>query len=381
MPEQLEHIRFLVTKEILGKLSAEEKAALMEEVASNPIAEETREDMLAVSQNPELLNYLQSDRPGKQSAIVLEKLSNRKKKTRIIYSFAAASAAAVALFFAVPAIFQFNSDRSHPSSLKMDSVAAAGKSVQIQVSGGPTLELKEDTSEFYIGTYKMKSSGKTLTYTALYSKELRYATLTVPPAKDYTLMLPDGSEVHLNAASTIRFPMAFDSHRREISLSGEAFIKVAINENAPFRVRLGQEVIEVLGTEFNVNGYDSLHRTVSLVSGKVRVITEKAKVELKPGEEAVITQGKLSRQTFDPYTTLSWLDGRYVLSNVTLEEVCLLLGRLYGVSVEVDNKTLLKSRFTGKILKGQPIEQVLRGLESTNGITYRLDSEGIYHIK
>jgi ferric-dicitrate binding protein FerR (iron transport regulator) len=227
----------------------------------------------------------------------------------------------------------------------------------------------------------MKAAGKMLSYTTSNGNKVSYAILTVPPGKDYTLLLPDGSEVHLNSASTIRFPMAFGANGREISLSGEAFIKVAANENAPFRVRLGQELIEVLGTEFNVNGYDSLHRTVSLVTGKVRVTTEKAKVELKPGEEAVITQDKVSRQAFDPYTTLSWLDGRYVLNNKTLEEVCLLIGRLYGVNIMVENKALLKSRFTGKILRGQPVEQVLRGLESTSGMTYNVDSEGTYHIK
>jgi ferric-dicitrate binding protein FerR (iron transport regulator) len=291
----------------------------------------------------------------------LERLSNGKKKTRVIYWAVAASAAAVALFFAIPAVLKFSDREPHSSMVKMESTPTANKTIRLQLSGGQAIDLKEDTSEFYLGAHKMKAAGKMLSYT--------------------TLLLPDGSEVHLNSASTIRFPMAFGANGREISLSGEAFIKVAANENAPFRVRLGQELIEVLGTEFNVNGYDSLHRTVSLVTGKVRVTTEKAKVELKPGEEAVITQDKVSRQAFDPYTTLSWLDGRYVLNNKTLEEVCLLIGRLYGVNIMVENKALLKSRFTGKILRGQPVEQVLRGLESTSGMTYNVDSEGTYHIK
>lgn len=381
MPEQLEHIRFLVTKEILGKLSAEEKAALIQEVATNRVAFETRADMLSVSQDPELLNYLQSDRPGKQSAIVLERLSSHKKKARVIYWAVAASAAVVTLFFAIPAVLKLKDGKPHSPLVTMESVPAAGKSIRLQLSGGQTIDLKEDTSEFYIGAHKMKAVGKMLSYTASDRKEVTYATLMVPPGKDYTLLLPDGSEVHLNSASTIRFPMAFGDNHREISLSGEAFIKVAPNINAPFRVQFGHEIIEVLGTEFNVNGYDSLHRTVSLVSGRVRVTTEKAKMELKQGEEAVISPQKLFRQTFDPYITLSWRDGRYVLNNKTLEEVCLLIGRLYGVNIEVENKALLKSRFTGKILKGQPVELVLRGLESTSGITYQIDSEGTYHIK
>ncbi len=381
MENQLEHIRFLVTKEILKTLSDEERNFLMEEVAKNPDAAETREDLLSVSQDPELLAYLNSERPGSQSTIIMDRLSVRKRKRRVIYSVAIAGAAAVVLFFAIPKALHLGSGKSQPSFAKNEQVPVMGKSVQLRLSGGQAIDLKEDTAEFVIGEQKMKTIGKILTYLPSDNHKARFATLTVPAGKDYIVKLPDGSEVHLNSVSTIRFPMVFDQNLREIMITGEAYIKVAPHAGTIFRVKLPGQSVDVLGTEFNVNCYDSLRHTVSLVAGKVRVSTEKDHWELSPGEEAVAGQDKLISRPFDRYSTLAWLDGRYILNNISLQEVCALIIRIYGVSVQVDNKALLQSRFTGKIIKSQPLEQVLRGLASTSGITYEQDAEGTYHIR
>ena len=195
------------------------------------------------------------------------------------------------------------------------------------------------------------------------------------------LKLPDGSQIHLNAASTVRFPMEFEAGKRQIAITGEAYIKVSANSNAPFTVSIPGQTIEVLGTEFNINCYDSLQHKVSLVSGKVRVNRENENMELLPGQQVLISPGSMSAQAFDRYETLAWLEGRYVLNNATLQEVCTVIRRLYDISVQVDNKMLLQSRYSGKINKAEPLEQVLRGLASTSGMTYNKDAEGIYHIR
>jgi ferric-dicitrate binding protein FerR (iron transport regulator) len=381
MENQLEHIRFLVTKEILGTLSEEERNFLMEEVAKNPDAEETREDLLTVAQNPELLAYLHSERLAKQSALIMERFSNRRRKVRIIYSIAAASAAAIALFFVIPQTLQLKFGKSNPSLVENQSVPVTGKSIQLTLSAGQMVDLTEDITEFTIGDQKMKTTGKTLTYQPSVRSQKSYATLSVPAGKDYILKLPDGSQVHLNSVSSIRFPLAFDENLREIAITGEAYIKVAPNAKAPFRVKLWGETIDVLGTEFNINCYDSLRHTISLVTGKVRIHTEKNHIELTPGLEAVAGEDGLYSRSFDRYITLGWLDGRYILNSTTLEEVCSMIRRLYGVSLQVENKALLQNRFTGRIIKGQPLEQVLRGLASTSGINYDLDAQGTYHIR
>jgi ferric-dicitrate binding protein FerR (iron transport regulator) len=381
MLNTIEHIRFLVTKEILNKLSPEEEALLMEETARNPLAAETREHMLQAAKDPDLVSYLNSDRPLRQSSIILSRIESRKRKSRIIYSLAAASAAAFALIFIVPKALQVNSGKPDHTLAGSKGLFMSGNTVLLQVSGGQTVALSGDTTEFSLGNTKLKAAGNTLSYSPSARRTRDYATLTVPSGKDYILKLTDGSQVHLNAASTVRFPMEFEPAKREISITGEAYIKAAASSNAPFIVHIPGQTIEVLGTEFNVNCYDSLHHKVSLVNGKVRVRRETENIELLPGQQVLISPAGMSANIFDRYETLSWLEGRYVLNNVTLQEVCTVIERLYAVSIQVDNKALLTSRFTGKIQKGQPVEQVLRGLESTSGITYSLDAEGNYHIK
>lgn len=381
MLNTLEHIRFLVTKEILNKLSPEEEAFLMEETVKNPLAAEMREQMLENAKDPGLISYLNSDKPQQQSSIILSRIEASKRKTRIIYSLAAATAAAIALLLIINKALLVNSAKPDHSLAGSQGLPDSGNTVMLHVSGGQTIALAGDTTEFSIGNAKLTTAGNTLSYSPSARRTRDYATLSVPPGKDYILKLSDGSQVHLNAASTVRFPMEFEAAKREISITGEAYLKVAASSNAPFTVHIPGQTIEVLGTEFNINCYDSLQHKVALVSGKVRVQGPNENVELLPGQQADITPAGISTNIFDRYETLSWLEGRYILNNVTLKEVCSIIERLYAVSIQVENKELLKSRFTGKIQKGQPIEQILRGLESTSGITYSIDADGNYHIR
>ena len=92
--------------------------------------------------------------------------------------------------------------------------------------------------------------------------------------------LADGTKVWLNSGSELQFPTRFSGERREVRLKGEAFFEVVKNVNQPFRVNAKDLHIDVLGTSFNVVGYDDEPQAeVILVEGKVKLSAEIDKVE------------------------------------------------------------------------------------------------------
>lgn len=170
--------------------------------------------------------------------------------------------------------------------------------------------------------------------------------------------LPDGSEVTLNANSTLRCqPDWLEGETRQVWLDGEAFFHVARYEVAgkavKFTVQAGELAIEVLGTQFNV--LNRAERTqVVLEEGKVRLrSTEDSQLllDMTPGEAVVYSQrdGLVSRQQTDPRLYDAWRDNRLVFDNTPLSEVAEIIQHTYGKTVAFADSTLMSRRLTGTI--------------------------------
>lgn len=173
-----------------------------------------------------------------------------------------------------------------------------------------------------------------------------------------TLFLPDGTEVILNANSTLHYqPDWRDGEPREVTLEGEAFFHVSKRESGgkpiKFTVRAGGLAVEVLGTQFNV-----LHRPektqVVLETGKVRlrsVATSRPLLDMTPGETAVYSQSDqlISRQQVDPQLYDAWRNNRLVFDNTPLSEVAEIIQQTYGKSVAFADSDLISRRLSGTI--------------------------------
>ncbi|HJT74981.1 MAG TPA: FecR domain-containing protein, partial [Chitinophaga sp.] len=206
------------------------------------------------------------------------------------------------------------------------------------------------------------------------------ATLIIPPGKDYKLKLPDGTSVQLNADSKILFPLAFNGVIREVILSGEAYFNVAEDAKRPFIVRLPNSIVQVLGTEFNVNTYNN--DKVALVKGAVKLSTANTSVLIKPGY-AVSYSNKEGIQTssFNEEELLAWRQGTYVFHSATIQELCKVVNRWYGINIKYDDITTGQRRFTGYIDRTRPIRQFLDDLEFTGHFNYYFDSDSTLHIR
>lgn len=195
-----------------------------------------------------------------------------------------------------------------------------------------------------------------------------YNTLTTPRGGQYRLLLPDGSQVWLNAASSISYPTAFTGSERSVTITGEAYFEIAANAAMPFRVHVstpqGQKDIQVLGTHFNVKAYaDETTVTTTLLEGSVRLGSE----ILKPGEAGQWRAD--GTMQVDPHANLeeavAWKNGMFHFEGADVAEVMRQISRWYDVDVVFKGK-LPDAKFEGEIPRNSNLTEVFRILQLSN---------------
>lgn len=203
-----------------------------------------------------------------------------------------------------------------------------------------------------------------------------YNTMSTPKGRQFQMVLPDGSKVWLNAASSIHYPTMFIGDERLVEITGEAYFEVAHNAARPFKVKVNNATtIEVLGTHFNINAYSN-EETVNttLLEGAVRVLGTKGKTVLAPGQQAR-TSGDGNSRVISSVNTdkvVAWKNGVFDFEDASLEEVMRQLERWYDIEV-VYEKNIPKLEFFGKMGKDLSLDIVLRGLEKSN-VHFRVEA-------
>jgi len=204
------------------------------------------------------------------------------------------------------------------------------------------------------------------------SATLTYNTLETPKGRQLKLVLADGTEVWLNAASSLKYPVAFNGKDRVVELTGEAYFKVAHNAAQPFRVKTGSQTIEDIGTEFNVNAYSDEPATVTtLVQGEVKVNA----VPLQPGEDA-IGPGSPAIKPADLEAELAWKNGDFDFENEHIESIMRKLSRWYNIDVSYQGGEP-QDAFDGEISRFKNISQVLLLLEQTKAVHFKVEGRRV----
>lgn len=209
--------------------------------------------------------------------------------------------------------------------------------------------------------------------------EVTYNTISTPQGGQYKVRLPDETEVWLNSLSSIRFPTRFSDEFRKVEITGEVYFQVTNQENQPFMVYSGNQYIEVLGTEFNVQAYsdESFIRT-TLVEGAVRVVSDNEAVSVKPGYQVVNQKNAgLEVRKVDTDMVTAWKDGLFQFWDTDLEEVMRQLSRWYGI--EVNYVTAAEGgAFTGFISRNVTISNVLRMMEEAGNVKFGLEGKEVF---
>lgn len=236
-----------------------------------------------------------------------------------------------------------------------------------------------------------------------------YTTIKAPLGAKSEVVLPDGSQVWINAGSSIKYDNNFNKTSRTILLEGEAYFKVAKNKDVPFIVNASDIDIVALGTEFNVKAYaDEDFVETTLVEGKVAIKGDEnarnkniKEVTLEPKQKAVYLRNNKNvkivdekteeiinidkavplgtvyiAQKIDPLPIIAWKENKLIIRSEELSSLAIKLERKYNVSISFDSKPIMKYRFSGT-LEDETLTQVLDVIKLTSPIDYKLDGKEV----
>ena len=209
------------------------------------------------------------------------------------------------------------------------------------------------------------------------SFEVKYITKQNPSGQKSKFILPDGSHVHLNAESSLRFPEKFSRHNRTVFLSGEAFFDIKENESHPFVVNTSIFQARVLGTSFNVN-----NDAVALLTGKVSVTKpgeDNNEIILVPGQKAVHDKESKSiyKSTFNYQEEIAWKDGLLYFKDADFFQVKEKLEKWYGVEIELPANLNLTWSYTGSF-ENESLEEVLERIAYLENFDYKIAEKKVY---
>jgi ferric-dicitrate binding protein FerR (iron transport regulator) len=205
-----------------------------------------------------------------------------------------------------------------------------------------------------------------------------YNTMSTPKGRQFQVLLPDGTKVWLNAASSLRYPTAFTGKERRVEITGEAYFEVAKNAHLPFKVSINDHTaIEVLGTHFNVNAYDDESNiNTTLLEGSVKVTSNKQVQMLTPGQQAQVNHesGSVKLVTkADVDEAMAWKNGNFSFNDASLPAVMRQLSRWYNIEIEYKGG-IPAGTFSGEIGRSLTLDQVLKGLTRTK-IRYTIEKD------
>jgi transmembrane sensor len=232
----------------------------------------------------------------------------------------------------------------------------------------------------------LKTAGGQLAYNILNEKpaEVLYNTLATPRGGQYQLVLPDGSKVWLNAASSIRYPVAFTGGDRNVEITGEAYFEIAKDKAKPFHVKAYGMKVEVLGTHFNVNAYpDEPGIRTTLLEGSVKIVMARQtqggqpaqqgqqELILLPGQQARVERNITLVKAADLDQVMAWKNGLFNFNDADLQTVLRQLARWYDIDVKFEGSGPARS-FHGKITRDLNLSQVIRVLQAVE-VKFRIE--------
>lgn len=301
--------------------------------------------------------------------IRLNKRLSRPKKNRL-WRLMPYAAAIVLLFAVSVAYFIFKNKPETASHELVIDVNPGTRGATLTLANGKKVRLNSNIGHIADeGNVSIDNTNGELQY-SIENDEITTEssnTLSTGNGETYSIVLPDGTKVWLNAATTLRYaPTKLERMERVVWVAGEAYFEVAKDKKRPFIVNSNGQKIEVLGTHFNVNTYKGVANTITtLAEGSVKVSTEKNSNYLKPGQQSITNGGTINIETADLETALAWKDGKIYFKDAPLAEVMDEIARWYDVQIKYEGKPE-KALFNGGFSRSTKLSEVLEILKASN---------------
>tara|TARA_R110000868_G_scaffold1647_4_gene13284 strand:+ start:1648 stop:2808 length:1161 start_codon:yes stop_codon:yes gene_type:complete len=276
------------------------------------------------------------------------------------------------------------------SNKGQEIITIANEEVNLQLGNGKLEIIKESGNTNILdteGNVIAVQTGDKIKYTPTSkTKEIQYNELNVPYGKKFELELSDGTIVYVNSGSVLRYPTSFVAGNiRQVYLKGEAFFKVAEDQEHPFIVNSGSVNIRVLGTEFNVSAYsEDLETSTILVSGSVQlydslsVDNKHTNLHLVPGQRGTWSKEQRAFETDKVDTSIytSWVQGKLIFRDMPFKQIRRQLERRYNVTIVNTDNSLDNNTFSANF-EEESIEEILEILDRTYGIEYSIKDNQI----
>ncbi|MFL9484194.1 FecR family protein [Chitinophagaceae bacterium LWZ2-11] len=302
-----------------------------------------------------------------QKAVVV-KINMRRK---LIFRF---SAAAALLLLITGIFFYYNNHTPAPIAETVNTnsndQAPGGNKALLTLADGSTIILDGAANGKIAeqgNTKVIKLSDGRLAYNQpinqTNSTAVLYNKIATPRGGQYRLTLPDGSNVWLNATSSLHFPNSFTGPERKVQLTGEAYFEVTKDKEHPFIVEFGKSSVQVLGTEFNIMAYDDEPNSkTTLVTGSVLLQATAQKAILKPGETGTETATGIHLSNADIEQVTAWKEGRLSLNNADISSLMRQISRWYDVDIEYKG-AIPDKRIGGFVDRSVNLSAVLKALD------------------
>lgn len=319
------------------------------------------------------------------------KIATRARKQRVYIRKILTYAAIIVLPLAVIAGFWFLNQEKNTPPMASERVAeiTPGKSRAVLITADQTVhELNglQEQREIEVGNgMVIKQGGANLEYDSLViplqEPALAMNTLKIPRGGEFRLKLSDGTNVYLNSASELKYPVCFDEKERKVYLSGEAYFEVTKDSDRPFYVVTEEVQIRVYGTEFNVNTNQQGKIHTVLVNGKVGVKKRgmTGEIAMKPGELASFDRkaGTFEVKEVDVRQYVLWKDGYFTFENESLEQILNTLSLWYDVDVFFQSESAKQLVFTGYMKRYSDISEILDAITDVVGVNFTINGKTI----
>lgn len=309
------------------------------------------------------------------SSRIANKATTKTKQIKLNYTLFFKAAVILIALIAGSYIYFSKSDRSAvlTTSTKTNkkTIVPGGNNAVLLLADGSQIILNK-TSDGQLANQSGVEVIKTKSGELLYrftgnsnAKAGAINTVSTPRGGQYHLILVDGTEVWLNASSSVKFPTAFVGNERKVEVTGEVYFEVAKNETKPFIVHTDQSDIKVLGTHFNVNTYaDEAYERTTLLEGSVEIKHGDKKALLKPGQQASFN-GKVDginvSEIEDLEAVIAWKNGYFQFEKSDLPAVMRQISRWYDANVIYNGKIPAK-QYTGKIPRNINVAKLIEML-------------------
>lgn len=323
----------------------------------------------------EALAYVESMDTDKNWEEFKDKINANEKSVvinwRNVFQYAAVLICLLGLIY----VFQYNSSKQ--TEIKVPSDA-----IQLVLENGDIQVLSPNGEQQIIrksGEVVASQNNDEINYSsAKPMNKLAYNEIKIPYGKTFKIKLSDGTQVNMNAGSSLKYPVQFiKGHNREVVLDGEAFFDVTKDKVHPFIVKTRGVAVKVLGTKFNVSSYkEDIDINTVLVEGSVSLSSVNdadRKAVLVPGEKGTWNNNttEIAVDKVDTRFYTEWINGEIVFRKTAFRDIIIKLERTYDVTIENNRKDILDKKFNASFNKNiESIEKVLETMSKIQGFTY-----------